>query len=179
VAARGKVCRSERFENSWGKMQSAPSIQHNDSQNFKKYFSGSSCLWLFTCVSNVTNGAEHHILLILNKTYVDSTQLHKAECKEIRGAINKGYSRQNTVPEIQGCYFRNTETAQPTYITSKPTEPEKTFVKMLHQCRPSCFLTARYPAVALQETDVFVSKADVRWITRCYVPDPTNATFST
>jgi hypothetical protein len=58
------------------------------------------------------------------------------ECKEMRIAI-KGHSRQNKVPEVGGCYFRNTEAEQTTRLTSKPTEPEETkiFDKMLHQCR--------------------------------------------
>jgi hypothetical protein len=105
-------------------------------------------------------------VFIRNKISVDSTELHMVGCKEMRSAINKGikeYSRQNTVPEVQGCYFRNTETAHPAHLTSKPTESEETkfLVKMLHQCRSSCVLTARFPAGTVQENAVFVSKGDV------------------
>jgi hypothetical protein len=68
------------------------------------------------------------------------------------------------VPEVQGCPFRNTDTAQPTHLTSQPVEPEETkiFVKMLHQCHPSCVLAARFPAGTVQENGVLVRKGDVR-----------------
>jgi len=71
------------------------------------------------------------------------------------------------VPEVQCCYFRNTETAHPTHLTSKPTEPEETKIlfKMLHQCRSSCVQAPRFPAGTVQGTAVLVSKGDVLCIT--------------
>jgi hypothetical protein len=63
-----------------------------------KYFSGSSCLWLFTCATYVTNGAEHHVLFIWNKISVDSTQLHMSECQEMRIALNKGIQQAKYGP---------------------------------------------------------------------------------